>query len=252
MALDAFSDDRLGMILSRQNPWWKQRGGTMAQPGALAYVRKDLDGMIDGLGDRRIHAVVGPRQIGKTTMLKQLAARLTGEGRDPRRVMYASLDEPPFTAGLEHIWRALEWYVQEVVKEPLDGIGGRLYILLDEVQEVDGWQSVLKRWVDLEYDVKFLVSGSSSMGMLSGASESLMGRIRYQEVMPLSFSEYTSLKGLDRVAQAGANLRTALAGALAGGNAGPFYEAARSASAGLAPYADELRARPRMMNHLTS
>ena len=243
MALDAFSDERLGVILSRQNPWWRQACGTAPRSGTLAYARRDLDGMIDGLGDRRIHAVVGPRQTGKTTMLKQLAARLTGGGCDPRRVMYASLDEPPFTSGLEHVRRALEWYVQEVVKEPLDGIGGRLYIMLDEVQEVDGWQGVLKRWADLEYDAKFLVSGSSSTGMPSGTSGPPTGRIKRQEVMPLSFSEYASLKGLDRAALAGADMRAALAGALACGDAGPFCEAARSAGAGLAPHADELKAR---------
>ena len=243
MALDAFSDDRLGMILGRQNPWWKQGGGTMPRAALPAYTRRDLCGMIDRLGDRRIHAIVGARQAGKTTMLMQLAARLTGAEGDPRRVMYASLDEPPFTFGSDHIRRALEWYVQEVVKEPLDGIRGRLYIMLDEVQEADGWQGVLKKWVDLGYDTKFFVSASSSMGMLSGTSESLVGRIRYQEVMPLSFSEYASLKGLDHAEQAGADMRGALAGALAGGNAELFHDAVKSAGAGLAPHADAFRAR---------
>ena len=243
MALEEYSGRSLRMILSRQNPWWTKESGAVTRVGIPAYVRKDLACVIDSLGDHRIHAVVGPRQIGKTTMLKQLVAKLTGEGCDPRRIMYISLDEPPFTSGLEHIWRALEWYVEEVVHERLDSISGRLYIILDEVQEVDGWQSVLKRWVDLGYNVKFLVSGSSSMGMLSGASESLVGRMQYQEVMPLSFSEYASLGGLDHAAQAGANMRDALVAALAGGDAGPFHEAVESAGNSLAPYADGFRVR---------
>ena len=242
MALEGYSDNRLGVILSKQNPWWRQESGMVSRAGTYMYVRKDLGGVIENLGDRRIHALVGPRQIGKTTMLKQLVAKLTGEGCDPRRIMYASLDAPPFTFGLEHIWRALEWYVQEVVKEPLDGISGRLYIILDEVQEVDGWQSILKQWVDLEYDVKFLVSGSSSMGMLSGPSESLMGRIQYQEVMPLSFSEYASLRGLDHAEEIVTNMRSALTASLVGGDVGPFHEAVRSAGASLAPYTDEFGA----------
>lgn len=243
MALDEFSDEMLGTILSRQNPWWRQGGGTAHATAAPAYARKDLGGIVDELGDRRIHAVIGPRQAGKTTMLRQLAARLVGEGCDPRRVMYASLDEPPFASDLEHIRRALEWYVLEVVREPLDGISKRLYVLLDEAQEVDGWQGVLKGWVDREYDVKFVVSASSSLGILSGPSESLMGRIRHQEVAPLSFSEYVSLKGVGRAEQAGADMRGALAGALAAGDAGQFHKAARSASARLAPYADEITVR---------
>ena len=243
MALEEFSDGRLGTILSRQNPWWRQEGAAVTRAGVSVYARSDLGGVIDSLGDRRVHAVIGPRQAGKTTMLRQVAARLMGEGCDPLRIMYASLDEPPFTADLEYIRRALEWYVEKVVREPLDGIGGRLYILLDEVQDVDGWQSVLKRWVDMEYNAKFLVVASTSAGVLSGPSESMVGRIQHQEVMQLSFSEYASLKGLDAAGQAGAGMRGALAGALARGDAGLFHEAVASACGSLAPYADELRAR---------
>ena len=198
--------------------------------------------MIDGLGDREVHAVAGARQAGKTTMLMQLAARLVAErGVDPRRIMYISLDEPPFLSGARYLLDALEWYAREVVREQPGGITERLYVMLDEIQEVDGWQSILKRWVDLHRNAKFLVSGSSSIGMLSGASESLAGRIRYQQVMPMSFPEYASLKGVGGAARAGAGMRRALAAALDGGGAEEFHGAARSAHAGLAAQADELR-----------
>lgn len=69
--------------------------------------------MIDGLGDREVHAVAGARQAGKTTMLMQLAARLVAErGVDPRRIMYISLDEPPFLSGARYLLDALEWYAR--------------------------------------------------------------------------------------------------------------------------------------------
>lgn len=241
MLSDMPLDERLNIILTRQNPWWgKGRGGPWSS-GIPEYVRADLDAIADRLGDRQIDALIGARQIGKTTMLLQLAARLAKAG-DPMRIMYASLDESPFTAGPEYVHHALEWYIREIVRDPLDGIGGRIYIMLDEVQEVDGWQSILKRWVDLRYNVKFIVSGSSSIGILSGTSESLVGRMMYHEVMPLSFPEYASLKGLGRAAQAGADMRSALARALAGGDAGAIHAAAKSAHADLAGYSDAFRA----------
>lgn len=71
-ALEAFSGDRLGTILSRQNPWWGQEGTAAPRAGISTYARRDLAGVIDSLGDRSVHAVVGPRQAGKTTMLRQV------------------------------------------------------------------------------------------------------------------------------------------------------------------------------------
>ena len=232
-----------GMLAARmcgRNPWWAEGGGvptSMAPPCA----RGGPSAVIDGLGDRGIRALVGARQIGKTTMLMQLAARLAGEGVDPRRIMYASLDEPPFLQGPGHLSDALEWYVREVVREPLGGITSRIYVMLDEVQESDGWQSILRRWVDEHRDVKFLVSGSSSAGMPDGASGPLAGRVRFQQVMPMSFAEYASFRGVGGAARAGTAMRRALAGALERGDASAFYGAARSARAGLAARSGELR-----------
>ena len=94
-------DEMLTKVLRRQNPWWVQDRGMRRQPSVPKYVRSDLDITIERFGDRQIHALIGARQIGKTTMLMQLAARLAGEAGDPRRVMYASLDEPPFMSGLD-------------------------------------------------------------------------------------------------------------------------------------------------------
>ena len=241
MPMDESDDARLNAVLNHQNPWWN-RGGVQRTSDAPKYTRADFATIIDRLGDRQIHALIGARQVGKTTMLMQLAARLVGEVGDPKRVMYASLDEPSPMSGPEYIRHILEWYVGVVVKEPLGDISERIYVLLDEIQEVDGWQIILKRWVDLRYNVKFIVSGSSSIGILSGATESLIGRMRYQEVMPLSFPEYASLRGLGHAAQAGADMRSALGQALAEGNAETFYAAAKSAHLDLGGYSDSFRA----------
>ena len=93
---DTISDERLGIILRHRNPWWVH-GGAARPPAASEYARADLAGIVDRLGDRQVHALIGARSIGKTAMLKRLAARLAKKAGDPRRIMYISLDEPPFT-----------------------------------------------------------------------------------------------------------------------------------------------------------
>ena len=242
MALEAFSDEMLGTIMGGQNPWWQHGSEAAPHAGARVRARVDVGEAIDGLGDRRIHAIVGPRQAGKTTMLLQLAARMMGDGCDPRRILYASLAEPPLSLGAGQVRRALEWYVREVAREAPGGAGGKLYFLLDEVQDVDGWQGALGRWAGPEYDARFFVSASSDMGERGCASGPLAGRMRRQHVTLLSFSEYASLGGIDAAERAGAGMRGALAEALAGGDAGLLYDAARSACARLAPHADALGA----------
>ena len=242
MAQGEFGDAWIGGSIVRQNPWWAEGGG-VPPASAPPYARGDLQAIVDSLGDREVRAVAGARQIGKTTMLMQLAARLIEAGTDPRRIMYISLGEPPFPSGTEYLSSALEWYAREVVREPPGELADRLYVMLDEVQDADGWQSILKRWVDLRYDVKFIVSGSSSVGMLSGASESLVGRIAHQRAMPMSFPEYAAFKGIGHVAQAGEEMRRGLAAALESGNAAAFHGAARSAHARLAGRADEMMSR---------
>ena len=244
MATEAFSDEMLGAILGGQNPWWRHGSEAAPHAGAQGHVRRDLDEAVGGVGDRhRIHAIVGPRQAGKTSMLLQLAARIMGDGCDPRRIMYASLAEPPLSLGAGQVRRALKWYVRKVAKDAPGGAGGgRLYFLLDEVQDVDGWQGVLGRWAGPECDAKFFVSASSDMGARGCMSGPLAGRMRRQHVMPLSFSEYASLKGISAAGRAGARMRGALAKALASGDAGMLHGAAVSACANLAPHVDALRA----------
>ena len=138
--------------------------------------------------------------------------------------------------------RALEWYVQHVAKGVPGGAGGRLYVMLDDVQDADYWQGAIERWNAGGRDAKFLVSTSSDVGARGGASGPLAGRMRRQHVMPLSFAEYASLEGIDATERAGARMRGALAEALAGGDAGLFYDAAKSAYSILAPHIDALRA----------
>ena len=100
---------------------------------------------------------------------------------------------------------------------------------------------MLGRWAGPECDAKFFVSPSSDMGARDCTSGPLAGRMRRQHVMPLSFSGYASLKGIDAAGRAGARMRGALAEALAGGDAGMLHDAAVSACANLAPHVDALR-----------
>ena len=77
--------------LHDQNPWWTSN--EVPEVLAKPFRRRDFYTLRDTMGEEEIQAVVGPRQVGKTTVMYQLVEHLLEEV-DPRRVLYFSFDYP--------------------------------------------------------------------------------------------------------------------------------------------------------------
>lgn len=121
-------------------------------------------------------ALLGPRQVGKTTLARSLARRL-----GPRRTTYLDLEAPADRARLQDA----EAY--------LDDQRGRL-VILDEVHRAPALFEVLRVVVDRrrrsgERAGAFLVLGSASLDLLRQSSESLAGRIGFVELTPVRLDE---------------------------------------------------------------
>lgn len=114
-----------------------------------------------------IQMLVGPRQVGKTTVLLALAREL-GKG-----ALYAACDSPE--AGLGGFWERLWARGEELAKKR-----GRGVLLLDEVQHLPDWAARLKGEWDrlrrLGLPLQVVVTGSSALRLASGRRESLAGR----------------------------------------------------------------------------
>lgn len=115
-------------------------------------------------------ALVGPRQVGKTTLARQIAAR-------DNRSLYLDLE---LTSDANKL-RDAELY--------LDGQRDRL-VIIDEVQRMPELFPLLRALVDRDrHPGRFLLLGSSSPELTRHTSESLAGRIRSLELSPLCLSE---------------------------------------------------------------
>jgi len=128
-----------------------------------------------------IQALVGPRQVGKTTLARQLQASLEMPS------VYASADSP-IPPGPE--WIETQWRLAEI-KSAAER--GPVLLVLDEIQKVRGWSETVKRLWDSRTAnrsrLRLLILGSSSLLLQAGLSESMSGRFFLHRCPHWSFPE---------------------------------------------------------------
>lgn len=174
--------------LERFNEWWFT--GRVRKELALPFKRYAFEGMIESLRNRQILIVTGLRRVGKTTLLYQVIEKLL-ESEDPSKILYFSFEES--SANIKDV---LNFYERKVLKKPFEDVS-RVFIFFDEVQYADNWASVVKQFYDLYPNVKFFLSGSSSLLISKDAREKLAGRFFFLELKPLTFLEFLEMKNIE-------------------------------------------------------
>ncbi|MCI0503076.1 ATP-binding protein [Candidatus Micrarchaeota archaeon] len=177
--------EELVAYLKEVNPWWS---GAFPESILGTFREEYVSKIRQAMKHRNIVAVLGLRRAGKTTLLFQLTKKLLGESG---RVVFCRIED--IYEGLDSLKEIIDAY------EFLSGIDLKnedAVFLLDEIQYFEKWQIELKRFVDSGYKIRFVVSGSSKIQIYKDASESLVGRISFVEVAPLSFFEFASFSGI--------------------------------------------------------
>jgi uncharacterized protein len=122
--------------------------------------------------------VIGPRQVGKTTLLQQICA---GRGD----YLFLNADEVEIVAQLE---QANELRLRQI-------IGQKKIIFIDEAQRVKNIGLTLKIITDQIPEVRLLVSGSSALDLASTINEPLTGRKWEFKMFPISWGELVGKVG---------------------------------------------------------
>lgn len=166
--------------LMEWNPWWEQKT-------AFDLVERDLEKeLIKWIGRKEIIGILGVRRSGKTSLMKLIIKHLL-HSTEPKNILFIKADDDRIEK------KNLISSVIEQYKELLNPMG-RLFIFIDEIQEVPEWENTLKRIYDLEPNVKFFISGSNFSILREDLSYKLSGRIAYFELYPFSFKEFIRLK----------------------------------------------------------
>lgn len=138
---------------------------------------------------RFIEALVGPRQVGKTTIALQVIKAL----KIPSH--YASADEIGLhrTVWLEQQWETARFLIRDKHKEAI--------LVLDEIQKIKEWSTIVKRLWDedtrAKRGLKVLILGSAPLLIQHGLSESLAGRFEIIPVRHWSLAEMQKAFGWD-------------------------------------------------------
>lgn len=136
------------------------------------------------LDQPEITVLVGPRQSGKTTILKRLESELRAGGR---KTLWLNLD---FEDDFRHV--ASQGSLLQKIQLELGSGGGVVFI--DEIQRRENAGLFLKGLYDQGLPWKFVVSGSGSIELKEKISESLVGRKRLFELSTVSFGEFADFR----------------------------------------------------------
>lgn len=133
-----------------------------------------------------VKILAGIRRCGKSTILEMLRDDLLKSGVSADHIISMRYTSEDFDDGMtdKDMYRS--------IKEQMTG-DGRYYLLLDEVQEIDGWEKAVNSLLE-NADADIYVTGSNSKLMSSEISTYLTGRYISIPVYTLSFAEYLEFK----------------------------------------------------------
>jgi predicted AAA+ superfamily ATPase len=165
-------DQVKSMLLEQFQAFWQRDTGIVRSQ--LAEVEK-----AGGLP----HAVIvsGLRRAGKSTLLAQMAHRL---GED--QIYYINFEDDRFLG-----FQADD--ATDLHQALIELFGERKIFVIDEVQNITGWEHFVRRFMDMGF--KFYITGSNASLLSRELGTRLTGRYVPIELMPFSFREFIQFNG---------------------------------------------------------
>ncbi len=155
------------------------------------FQRIELNVLKKRMSEQRkfIQVLLGPRQVGKTTLVKQLIETL----------------EVPFFYGTADAildnnfeWLTQQWEFTRI--KMLQSNSKEAVLIIDEIQKIENWSDLVKRLWDEDTakgnNIKVILLGSSKLVLQKGLSDSLVGRYELILLTHWSYSEMNSAFGI--------------------------------------------------------
>jgi predicted AAA+ superfamily ATPase len=167
-----WSQDQVkAMLLEQFDSFWKRETG----------IRRDRLADVDRAAGLP-HAVIvsGLRRVGKSTLLAQLAHKLGQDG-----FYYLNFEDDRFLG-----FQAED--ANDLYQSLVEAFGERKVFIVDEIQNVTGWEHFVRRFMDMGF--KFYISGSNASLLSRELGTRLTGRYVPIELFPFSFREFLEFR----------------------------------------------------------
>lgn len=136
---------------------------------------------------RFLQVVAGPRQVGKTTLVRQALQKLKADDSGNTMAQHSASADG---AGLQsRVWLSAQWEVARTLASQ----AGICVLVLDEIQKVSDWTEEVKRLWDedtaAQRDVRVVILGSAALLIARGLTESMAGRFEITRLGHWQFAE---------------------------------------------------------------
>ncbi|MEE8367446.1 MAG: ATP-binding protein [Thermoanaerobaculia bacterium] len=176
----------ISSLAKELNPWWLGRDDTWTVPEYRREPFARLQAWLDS-DDRQAQVVMGPRQVGKTVLLRQLLRTALGSGWPASNILFFNFKDERLIPK-----PASPGEVVALMPEPVPGVP-RL-VICDEVTGAPDWWAWLGRAVDDGLRVVVADSSAATLRAQRLSGDSLAGRWTEVLVEGLSFGEFLALR----------------------------------------------------------
>lgn len=176
-------NDLLG-ILNDWNFWEKDLNSGVSRDSYL-------DVLNEMVPSQQVKIITGARRSGKSFIMRQMAKNLMASGVDKKNILIVNFEDPGFVdLNTKLLQQIFDTYLESQSPE------GRVYVFLDEVQEIPRWEKWVRKAQELDV-ANMVISGSNSRLLSGELATVLTGRHLDVTVMPLSFKEFLNFRNLE-------------------------------------------------------
>ena len=142
---------------------------------------KYLNKMISAKDTEFIKVITGVRRSGKSTLMLMFKEYLLNNGVNEENIIHVNFESAIYDDIKNY--KDLYKFVKENIKK------GKMYLLLDEVQNVESWEKAINSF-KVDFNIDIYITGSNAYLLSSELSTLLSGRYIEIKMYPLSFKEY--------------------------------------------------------------
>lgn len=128
-----------------------------------------------------VKVITGMRRCGKTILMRQFMERIKESGIPDENIIYMNFES--------NEWKHIDGYTDILDEISSHSINGRIYVFLDEIQNVESWERAINS-LQVDYDADVYITGSNAYLLSSELSTLISGRYIELKMLPFSFAEF--------------------------------------------------------------